>query len=134
MESDVINFSAMQYGGYVQSRSTINTKYIVASLWYNNGFLTAAWCMVIVHPHTHTCPAKIWDKIRLLVDGFYNLHNYLQHMRLFEPLPFVRRFASEFLFSVHSHSIQTKPNNLLAWTFPNIVRNLGDFMFFFFSL
>lgn len=45
---------------------------------------------------------------------------------LIYPLSFVRCFASEILYFQQIHILtQTKPNHLLAWTSPNIVRNFS---------
>lgn len=46
---------------------------------------------------------------------------------LIHPFSFVRRFVSEILYFQQFHILtQTKPNHLLAWTFPNIARNFSD--------
>lgn len=46
---------------------------------------------------------------------------------LIHPFSFVRRFVSEILYFQQFHILtQTKPNHLLAWTLPNIVRNFSD--------
>lgn len=69
--------------------------------------------------HSRTYTARILrtftDKIRLLLDGFHNSHNHLQHVRLFDALPFVR-FDSPLNFYVQKIHIltQTKPNQTIC--------------------